>query len=86
MDYEYLEDLAGELGIDGDALQQVIDQLHIKTLRMAAPPYGVELSTAMARRDADRLRTHFAVQTGTGARKLPSAGCAGAACRRLSSR
>ena len=88
MDYEYLEDVAGELEVDGDGLQQVIDQLGIKTLQLAAPPYGVELSPAVNHQDADRLRSYFAARAGKLPPSTPSAGACpgGATCRRTPAR
>ena len=62
MDYEYIEDVAEQLNVDGDGLQEVIDQLKIKTVQLAVPPYGVELSTAVDPQDAERLRSYFAVK------------------------
>jgi hypothetical protein len=63
MDYEYVEDVAEELNIDSDVLQEVIDQLNIKTLQLAVPPYGAELATAVDHRDAERLRSYIAAKT-----------------------
>jgi hypothetical protein len=85
MDYEYLEDVAGELEVDSDRLQRALHQLGIKTLQLAAPPYGVELSTAVKHRDAERLRSYFAAQSGKAPLSAPSGACpGGATCRRVS--
>jgi len=59
MDYEYVDDIAWELNIDGDYLHEAIDQLKIQTVKLAVPPYGVEVSIAVDHQDAERLRGHF---------------------------
>jgi len=87
MDYEYLEDVAGELKVDSDVLQRATRQLGIKTLQLAAPPYGVELCTAVKHQDADRLRSYFAAQAGRVPMSAPSGACrSGTTCRRVSTR
>jgi len=59
MDYEYVDDIAWELSIDGEYLHKAIDQLKIRTVKLAVPPYGVEVSIAVDHQDAERLRGHF---------------------------
>jgi hypothetical protein len=53
MEHEYVDDIAAELEIGGD----------IETLPMAVPPYGVQVSPAVHREDAERLRAYFARQS-----------------------
>jgi len=88
MDYEYLEDVAAELDVDGDGLQRALHQLGIKTLQLAAPPYGVELCPAVNHQDADRLRSYFAARAGRLPLSAPSAGACpgGTTCRRVPTR
>lgn len=62
MDYEYIEDVAEELNVDGDDLQEALHQLKIKTLQLAVPPREVEVSTAVYHHDAERLRRYFAAK------------------------
>jgi hypothetical protein len=62
MEYEYVADIAGELSIDGDYLTTVINQLKIHTVKLAVPPYGVDVSMAMDHQDAERLRSHFSAR------------------------
>jgi len=59
MEYEYVYDIAGELNIDGCYLHKVINQLKIRTVQLALPPYGDEVSIAVEHQDAERLRSHF---------------------------
>ena len=63
MEHEYVDDIAAELEIGGDILEEVIDCLGIETLPMAVPPYGVQVSPAVHREDAERLRAYFARQS-----------------------
>ena len=60
MEHEYIENIAAELAVDGEGMQEVIDRLGIETLQMAVPPYGAEVSTVVRHQDADRLRAYFA--------------------------
>jgi hypothetical protein len=60
MDYEYVESIAAQLKVDGRCLGEIIDQLGIRTLETAVPPYGVEVSAAVSYEDAERLRRYFA--------------------------
>lgn len=64
MEYEYVEDIAEELHVCSDDLQRAIDELGIKTLPMAVPPYGVDVSPAVSRQDAVQLRNYYANVTG----------------------
>lgn len=57
MDYEYINDVARELSMDSERLRTTADQLKIETLKVSVPPYGVEVSAAISRSDADRLRS-----------------------------
>jgi len=68
MDYEYVDDIAWELNIDGDYLHEAIDQLKIHTVKLAVPPYGVEVSIAVDHQDAERLRSHFPAKPDTALR------------------
>jgi len=60
MEHEYIDDIAAELELDGDLMEEAIDRLGIETLPMAVPPYGTEVSSAVRHDDAARLRTYFA--------------------------
>lgn len=62
MDYEYVDDIAWELNIDGDYLHKAISQLKIRTVELAVPPYGVDVSIAVDHQDAERLRSHFSAR------------------------
>ena len=59
MDYEHIEDIAKDLNVDRDRLQEAIDQLRIKTVQLAVPPSEVGISTAVNHQDAERLRSYF---------------------------
>jgi hypothetical protein len=59
MSYEYLDDIAEELGVEGEELQEVAHHLGIRTLETAVPPYGADLSTAVSRQDAMQLRDYY---------------------------
>lgn len=60
MEHEYVENIAVELQVGIEDLHAVIERLEITTRQMGSPPYGVELSTAVSHRDADRLREYYA--------------------------
>jgi hypothetical protein len=64
MEYEFIGDIAAELKVAGDDLQKTSDKLGIKTLQMAVPPYGVEVSSAVSHEDAVQLRDHYAETAG----------------------
>jgi hypothetical protein len=57
--YEHLEDLAEELGVEREDLQDTARRLGIKTLQTAVPPYGVDVSLAVTHGDAMQLRERY---------------------------
>jgi len=64
MEYEFIENVAVELGIKGDDLQKIIKRKGIKTLQMGVPPSGARVAPAVDRRDAMKLRNHYARKAG----------------------
>ncbi len=64
MEYEFIENVAEEMGIKGPDLQRIIKQLGIKTLQMGVPPSGAKLASAVNHRDAMKLRNYCAEKTG----------------------
>ena len=63
MKYEFIADVAEELGIMDVDLQKIINQLKIETLQMGVPPSGARIATAVNHRDAMKLRNYCAEKT-----------------------
>jgi hypothetical protein len=64
MEYEFIENVAEELGIKGDELQIIIKRLGIKTLQMGVPPSGARVAMAVNRQEAMKLRNYYAEKVG----------------------
>jgi hypothetical protein len=56
MEYEFITNIAEEMGIKDADLQQIIKQLGIETLQMGVPPSGARVAGAVNYRDAMKLR------------------------------
>ena len=64
MEYEFIENVAEELGVKGDELQIIIKRLGIKTLQMGVPPSGARVATAVNSQEAMKLRNYYAEKAG----------------------
>ena len=62
MDYEYIENIAEEFGLQPGDLDKITRELGIITLQMGVPPSGARVAAAVTHRDAQRLRAYCAAQ------------------------
>lgn len=64
MDYEYIENIAEEMHMDRRDIIRRASRLGIKTVLLAVPPYGADVSSAVSCHDANRLREFSCKKTG----------------------
>ncbi len=62
MEHAYVKDIAEQLKVDYRGVSAAIDELGIRTLQTAVPPYGAQVAAAVSHADAERLRRYLSTR------------------------